>query len=187
MVLQPAFSPLLAAVQAYIEPGGIQAGLRAASGRDRVWITAFIAVLCIITLTSWDFQVSALSGIPVVGLLVIYLALTRPTKCGESPSPRRPIATGLVIRPLAFRVVVTLLAVLGVEIALFGPPGTTIVGIILPGVAKSLMWHFLLQTVCSPTAVLLSTLTSVRLSIVPGQSRRPSGHFASWLPGIHSF
>ncbi|KAH1589793.1 hypothetical protein KXX34_005375 [Aspergillus fumigatus] len=87
--------------------------------------------------------VSALSGIPV---LVIYLALTRPTKCGESPSPRRPIATGLVIRPLAFRVVVTLLAVLGVEIALFGPPGTTIVGIILPGVAKSLMWHFLLQT-----------------------------------------
>ncbi|KAH2166703.1 hypothetical protein KXW37_005263 [Aspergillus fumigatus] len=90
--------------------------------------------------------VSALSGIPVVGLLVIYLALTRPTKCGESPSPRRPIATGLVIRPLAFRVVVTLLAVLGVEIALFGPPGTTIVGIILPGVAKSLMWHFLLQT-----------------------------------------
>lgn len=77
-------------------------------------------MLCIITLTSWDFQVSALSGIPV---LVIYLALTRPTKCGESPSPRRPIATGLVIRPLAFRVVVTLLAVLGVELRFLGPQG----------------------------------------------------------------
>ncbi|PKX89823.1 glycosyltransferase family 90 protein [Aspergillus novofumigatus IBT 16806] len=145
-LLQPALSPLLAAVQTYIEQDGTQAGLRPAPGQDRFWITAFIAVFCIITLTNWDLQASALSGIPVLELLVVYLALTRPAKSGKRASYRRPIATGHIICPLAFRVVVTLLAVLGVEIALFGPPKTSIVGTILPGLAKSLMWYFLLQT-----------------------------------------
>jgi hypothetical protein len=164
---------MLAAVQAYIEHGRTQAGVRSASGQVRVWITAFIAVFCVITLTNWDLQASALSGIPVVGLLVVYLALTRPPKSGQRASHRRPIATRHIIRPLSLRVVVTLLAVLAVEIALFGPPQTTIVGSILLGVVKSLMWYLLLQTVCSPVAILLSLLTSVRLSIVPGQSLRP--------------
>lgn len=172
LILQPALSPLLAAVQTYIEQSGTQAGVRSASGQDRVWIPAFIAVLCIITLTNWDLQASALSGIPVVGLLAVYLALMRQSKSGKRASLRRSIASGHIICPLAFRVVVTQLAILGVEIALFGPPRTTIVDTILPGIAKSLMWYFLLQTVCSLAAMLLSMLTSVRLSIVPGQSLR---------------
>ncbi|GIJ84801.1 F-actin-capping protein subunit beta [Aspergillus pseudoviridinutans] len=142
----PALSPLLAAVQTYIEQGGIQTGVRSASDQDRVWVTAFIAVLCIIALTSWDLRASALSGIPVVGLLVVYLGLTRPPESGKRASHRRPIATGHIIRPLSFRVVVTQLVVLGVEIAVFGPPKTTVVGTISLGVAKSLMWYFLLQT-----------------------------------------
>ncbi|GIK02046.1 F-actin-capping protein subunit beta [Aspergillus viridinutans] len=133
---KPALSPLLAAVQMYIEQGGIQTGVRSASGQDRVWNTAFIAVLCIITLTNWDLQANALSGIPVVGLLVIYLALTRPPKSGKRASQRRPIAAGHIICPLAFRVVVTL----------FRPRRTTIVGTTLLGVAKSSMWYFLIQT-----------------------------------------
>ncbi|KAF7169365.1 hypothetical protein CNMCM5623_002128 [Aspergillus felis] len=89
---------------------------------------------------------SALSGIPVVGLLVVYLGLTRPPESGKRISHRRPIATGHIIRLLSFRVVVTLLAVLGVEIAVFGHPKTPVVGTISLGVAKSLMWYFLLQT-----------------------------------------
>ncbi|GFG00871.1 beta-1,2-xylosyltransferase 1 [Aspergillus udagawae] len=142
----PALGPLLAALQTYTEQGGIQTGVRSAPGQDRVWVTAFIAVLCIITLTSWDLRASALSGIPVVGLLVVYVGLTRPLKSGKRASHRRPVATGHIIRPLSFRVVVTLLAVLGVEIALFGPPKIPAGGTISLGVAKSLMWHFLLQT-----------------------------------------
>ncbi|GFF34943.1 beta-1,2-xylosyltransferase 1 [Aspergillus udagawae] len=141
----PALSPLLAAVQTYTEQVGIHAGVRSAPGQDRVWVSAFIAVLCIITLTSRDLRASALSGIPVVGLLVVYLGLTRPHKSGKRASHRRPVATGYIIRPLSFRVVVTLLAVLGVEIAVFGPPKTPVGGTISLGVAKSLMWYFLLQ------------------------------------------
>jgi hypothetical protein len=156
-------------VQTYTEQVGIHAGVRSAPDQDRVWVTAFIAVLCIITLTSWDLRASALSGIPVVGLLVVYLGLTRPHKSGKRASHGRPVVTGQIIRPLSFRVVVTLLAVLGVEIAVFGPPKTPVGGTISLGVAKSLMWYFLLQIVCSLTAILLSMLTSVRLSIVPGQ------------------
>ncbi|GIC94356.1 glycosyltransferase family 90 protein [Aspergillus udagawae] len=141
----PALSPLLAAVQTYTEHVGIHAGVRSAPGQDRVWVSAFIAVLCIITLASWDLRASALSGIPVVGLLVVYLGLTRPHKSGKRASHRRPVATGYIIRPLSFRVVVTLFAVLGVEIAVFGPPKTPVGGTISLGVAKSLMWYFLLQ------------------------------------------
>ncbi|KAF7114472.1 hypothetical protein CNMCM5793_008776 [Aspergillus hiratsukae] len=144
LILQPALSPLLAVAQTYVERGGIQTGVRHASGLDSFWVTAFIAVFCIITLTNWDLQASALSGIPVVGLLVVYLALT--PKYGKRTGYRSPIASGHIIRPLAFRVVVTLLAVLGMEIGVFGSPKTSIVDTILLGVAKSLMWHFLLQT-----------------------------------------
>jgi ABC-type multidrug transport system fused ATPase/permease subunit len=169
LILQPALSPLLAAVQRYTEQGGIQTGVRSAPDQDRVWVAAFIAVLCIITLTSWDLRASALSGIPVVGLLLVYLGLTRPLKSVKRASHRKPVATGHIIRPLSIRVVVTLLAVLSVEIALFGPPKTPVGGTISLGVAKSLMWYFILQTVCSLTAILLLMLTSVRLSIVPGQ------------------
>jgi hypothetical protein len=169
VISQPALSPLLAAVQTYIEQGGIQAAVKSASGQDKVWVTAFIAMLCIITLTGCDLQASALSGIPVVGLLVIYLALMRSPKTAQRASQGRPIAAGHFIRPLSFRVVITLLAVLGVEIAIFGPPRTTIVDTTVLGVTKSFMWYFLLQTVCFTMAILFSMLTSLRLSIVPGQ------------------
>ncbi|RHZ45712.1 glycosyltransferase family 90 protein [Aspergillus thermomutatus] len=113
-------------------------------GKDRVWVTAFIAVLCIITLSNWDLKASALSGIPVLGLLIVYLALT--PRSGKRAGYRRPIDDGRIIRPLAFRVVVTLLAALGLEIVAYGPPRISVVDTILVGVAKSLMWHFLLLT-----------------------------------------
>jgi hypothetical protein len=151
-------------VQKYIEQGGLPTGVGSASSQNRVWVTGFIAVLCIITLTNWDLQASALSGIPVGGLLVVYVALTL------SSGKRASYSRLHIIRPLAFRVVVTLLVVLGVEIIAFGAPRADIVDTILLGVAKSMMWHFVLQTVCSPASYPINpVLTSVRLRIVPGQ------------------
>ncbi|KAK2855667.1 hypothetical protein FQN49_004965 [Arthroderma sp. PD_2] len=147
----PALTPLLLVAQRYL---GSSTRTSAESESwlfsplaNTVWGTSLAASIFIFVLSDWDFKGHALSAIPVLTLLGVYVTFMPKTDKSSRYLPSVDIEDA--VRPLSLRVVLLLLIALGVEIATFGfPTGGILVTLIL-GQTKALSWYFIIQTVRS--------------------------------------
>ncbi|KAI5862511.1 hypothetical protein GGS23DRAFT_610171 [Durotheca rogersii] len=149
----PVLTPLLLLTQKYLGPEDRTSArsdtsvlsLLAAS----LWGTTLVAAFTVVSFASWDSlsgwgsRQYALSAIPVVSLLVVYLALI--PKC-EKASRFLPIFDIQdTARSLTWRVVSILGLAVGGEVGLFGLPSITLVTLPL-SLVKALTWYFTIQT-----------------------------------------
>ena len=98
--------------------------------------------------SDWGVGESVLSTLPVAALLLVYVALT--PRIAERPRFLPCINIEKDIRPLSLRVVVLLVAALGLQTAVFGLPSNGITPSLFIGFAKALSWYFTIQTVRNP-------------------------------------
>ncbi|KAL7628431.1 hypothetical protein AAE478_002634 [Parahypoxylon ruwenzoriense] len=149
----PALTPLLLLAQKYL---GLEHRTSARPDApilfplmNTVWGTALAAFFAIVSLAGWDTlsgwgrREYALSTIPVVALLPVYLTLTPRSEKSSRFLPSFDIEDAS--RPLSLRVVFVLGSALGLQIGLFGAPSISLATIPL-SLAKAFSWYFVIQT-----------------------------------------
>lgn len=140
-------TPLLLAVQKYHGCEPAATGLVSLLSHS-LWGTVSVAFFIIVSLPDLDVYGYALSAIPVVALLVIYITLTPRTDGGSRLLPYVDIERAIC--PLAIRVAILLLIILNIKTISFGFPRAEILTTMSLGMAKALNWYFVIQTVRFP-------------------------------------
>lgn len=128
-----------------------------------------VAAFATLALSSWDIQDYALSLIPVVALLVVYVAF-RPTTFENFRS--LPIVDpDAAILFIAGRVLFILLVVFIVQLYIFGNLSDGVPTICLLGLMKALSWFFTSKTIYNPVHTRRQ---------FEGTSHIPKSRHASW-------
>lgn len=111
------------------------------------------ALFVILTMLDWDFRWYTLMILPAAALLVLFDILTS----GNVKGSRfiQPFDIEHAIIPLAVRVIILLALLLGVEKVAFDFATKEPLTTLTLGLAKSLTWYFIIQTV---SQVLISRL-----------------------------
>ena len=114
-----------------------------------LWGATLAATFTIFSLTCWHPGGHALCIVPVVNLLAAYITLTPATY--EGSWFFQPLDIGSAIRPLSSRISTVLAVTLGLEMVVFGFPGSSALSVLVLGLAKALFWYFVIHTVCINT------------------------------------
>ncbi|EFQ98609.1 hypothetical protein MGYG_01633 [Nannizzia gypsea CBS 118893] len=112
---------------------------------NTLWGTSLVALLFILTLSDWDFRGHALSALPVLALLGVYLTFMPKSERRKKVSLLPDVNIEDAVVPVSLRVVPLLLVSLGVEVALFGFPSGGAILTLMLGCAKSLSWYSIIQ------------------------------------------
>lgn len=147
--LQPALTPLLMIAEKHIRPE-----LHATSILE-LWHFSFItttvfgtsltALFAIFAASDWDLRDFALSTIPLVALLLVYVAFIPRTK--ERTRYLARVNLEEDIFRLSMVVAITLAAILSIQAVAFGLPTKNVTHTLVIGLAKALSWFFTIQTV----------------------------------------
>ncbi|KAI0537916.1 hypothetical protein GGR58DRAFT_323401 [Xylaria digitata] len=143
-VLFPALAPLLTIGHRYLRPGlhpplGCHMSFFPFLTHNTVG-AILTAIFSTIALWEWDPGAYAISAVPVVALFVVYTLLTL-------QAGRRSLSVDIeaMIWPLALRVVILLVIVLGRESYLIASPKVDVAETLTSGSAKALTWYFTSQ------------------------------------------
>ncbi|KAF4996679.1 hypothetical protein FDECE_12331 [Fusarium decemcellulare] len=152
-----------------------------------IWGAASVAAVACLSLFNRDLPGSALSAIPVVSLLIVYLLLTPRPSNGVQPLPLVDAEASII--PLSIKVVVFLLVALTVQTAAFGFLSSDIVPTLLLGLAKALSWFFMIRTAqntswCIATTIGTFAITSTRNPFVQSSEAQTLTHLVVSLASL---